>query len=104
MVLQRVSQDVESTIDFAQKSNLGDKRNVKREIQETLEDGTLKRLQGLICKCHSKVLLQEHEESFRVKEEMMQIDTGSGSNANKKEAKFDNLYELMFNGEGQSKS
>lgn len=104
MVLQRVSQDVESTIDFAQKSNLGDKRNVKREIQETLEEGTLKRLQGLICKCHSKVLLQEHEESFRVKEEMMQIDTGSGSNANKKEAKFDNLYELMFNGEGQSKS
>jgi len=44
MVLQRVAQDVESTIDFALKSNLGDKRNVKREIQETLEEGTLKRL------------------------------------------------------------
>jgi hypothetical protein len=44
---------------------------VKRDINEILEDGTLKRLPGLICKCHAKVLLSEHEEKSRVKEEMM---------------------------------
>ena len=48
--------------------------------------------------------MQEHEESTKAKEEMMQIDTGSGSTTNKKEAKFDNLYELMFNEAGQTKS
>jgi hypothetical protein len=58
-------------IEFAQKSNLGGQRNVKRDINEILEDGTLKRLPGLICKCHAKVLLSEHEEKSRVKEEMM---------------------------------
>lgn len=34
----------------------------------------------------------------------MQIDTGSGSTVNKREAKFDNLFEVLFNGAGQSKS
>jgi hypothetical protein len=28
-------------------------------------------LPGLICKCHAKVLLAEHEEKARVREEMM---------------------------------
>jgi hypothetical protein len=64
----------------------------------------LKRLTGLICKCHAKQLLADHEERSKAKEEMMQIDTGSGSTVNKKEAKFDNLYEVLFNGSGQSKS
>lgn len=91
-------------IEFAQKSNLGSQRNIKREIIETLEEGTLTRLPGLICKCHAKILLSDHEEKSKAKEEMMQIDTGSGSTANKKEAKFDNLYELLFNGSGQTKS
>ena len=35
---------------------------------------------------------------------MMQIDTGSGSTINKKDAKIDNLYDLLFNGSGQTKS
>jgi len=100
LVLQKVSQDVESVIEFAQKSNLGSQRNVKREITETLEEGTLSRLPGLICKCHAKLLLSDHEEKSKAKEEMMHIDTGSGSTLNKKEAKFDNLYELLFNGAG----
>lgn len=104
LVLQKVAQDVESVIEFAQKSNLGSQRNIKREIVETLEEGTLTRLPGLICKCHAKLLLSEHEEKSKVKEEMMQIDTGSGNTTNKKEAKFDNLYELLFNGAGQTKS
>jgi hypothetical protein len=64
----------------------------------------LKRLPGLICKCHAKVLLSEHEEKARVREEMMQIDSGSGSTLNKKDAKIDNLYDLLFNGSGQTKS
>ena len=34
----------------------------------------------------------------------MQIDTGSGSTANKHEVKFDNLYDVLFNGAGQIKS
>ncbi len=35
---------------------------------------------------------------------MMQIDTGSGSTANKHEVKFDNLYDVLFNGAGQTKA
>ena len=34
----------------------------------------------------------------------MQIDEGAGSEANKKEVKFDNLYDLLFDGEGHPKS
>jgi hypothetical protein len=49
-------------------------------------------------------LLQDYEEEARSKEEMMQIDTGSGSTANKHEVKFDNLYDVLFNGAGQIKS
>lgn len=79
MVLSRVASDVESTIDFAQKSKLDTQRSVKRDIAELLEEGTLKSLQGLICKCHARVLIQEHEEKVTQREEMMQIDTGSGS-------------------------
>ncbi len=99
-MLSRVASDVESTIDFAQKSKLDSQRSVKRDITELLEEGTLKALQGLICKCHSKVLIQDHEEDSQAKQEMMQIDTGSGSTANKHEVKFDNLYDVLFNGAG----
>jgi hypothetical protein len=36
---------------------------------------------------------------------MMQIDTGSGSTtANKREVKFDNLYDVLFNGAGLTKA
>jgi hypothetical protein len=34
---------------------------------------------------------------------MMLIDTGAGSEVNKKAVKFDNLYEVLFNGAGQAK-
>jgi hypothetical protein len=95
-----VASDVESTIDFAQKSKLDSQRSVKRDINELLEEGTLKSLQGLICKCHARVLIQDFEEESKSKEEMMQIDTGSGSTANKHEVKFDNLYDVLFNGAG----
>ena len=58
------------------------------------------KLQGLICKCHARVLIQEHEDSIKARDEMMQIDTGAGSEVNKREVKFDNLYEVLFNGAG----
>ncbi len=44
LVLSRVGSDVESAIDFAQKSKLDSQRSVKRDITELLEEGTLKSL------------------------------------------------------------
>jgi hypothetical protein len=44
------------------------------------------------------VLLQRYEESQKAREDMMHIDTGVGSEVNKREVKFDNLYDIMFNG------
>ena len=38
-----------------------------------------------------------------MKSEMMQIDTGAGSQVNKREVKFDNLYDLLFDGSGNPK-
>jgi hypothetical protein len=61
-------------------------------------------LPGLLCKCQSYVLLQRYEESQKAREDMMHIDTGLGSEVNKREVKFDNLYDIMFNGSGQPKS
>lgn len=57
LVLQRVGAEVEATVEFAQKSKLHAQRNVKRDIKELLEDGTLKSLPALLCKCHARVLL-----------------------------------------------
>lgn len=34
----------------------------------------------------------------------MQIDEGAGSEANKQEVRFDNLYDLLFDGEGHPKT
>ncbi len=34
----------------------------------------------------------------------MQVDEGAGSEVHKKEVKFDNLYDLLFDGEGHPKS
>jgi hypothetical protein len=58
-----VASDVEATIEFAQKSNLHTQRHIKRDINELLEEVTLKSLNGLICKTHAKVLLQQSEEN-----------------------------------------
>ena len=65
----------------------------------------MKSLPSLLCKCHARVLLQEHEDEQKmVKDHMMQIDSGAGSDANKKEVKFDNLYDVLFNAAGHLKS
>ena len=53
---------------------------------------------SLLCKCQSYVLLQRYEESQKAREDMMHIDAGVGSEVNKREVKFDNLYDIMFNG------
>ena len=34
----------------------------------------------------------------------MQIDAGAGSEANKKEVRFDSLYDVLFNDQGQPKT
>ena len=61
-------------------------------------------LPALIVKCHARVLLDEHEESQKSKNEMMQVDGGAGSEVNKKEVKIDNLYDIIFDGAGHPKS
>jgi len=60
LILQRVTADIEATIEFAQKSNLQSQK-VKRDLQE-MEEGTLKNLNYLICKIHSRILQEQHEE------------------------------------------
>jgi hypothetical protein len=35
---------------------------------------------------------------------MMEIDAGAGNQANKREVKFDNLYDVLFDGAGKPKS
>ena len=104
MVLQRVASDVEDTIDFAQRSNLHTQRSIKKDITELLEEGTLKSLNGLLCKTHARVLLQQHEDSIKQRHEMMDIDGGAGALGAKKEVKFDNLYDVLFDGSGKPKS
>lgn len=104
LVLQRVASDVESTIEFAQKSNLHTQRTIKRDISELLEEVTLKGLNALLCKTHARVLLQSHEDAKKERSEMMEIDAGAGNQANKKEVKFDNLYDILFDGAGKPKS
>ncbi len=98
--MQRV--DVESTIDFAQKSKLDTQTKIKRDIGEMMDE--VRSLQGLICKCHSRVLIQEYEEAQRAREEMMVIDGGSGDQRNTQQVRFDNMYEVLFNGSGLAKS
>jgi hypothetical protein len=50
------------------------------------------------------VLLQSHEDAKKERSEMMEIDGGAGNQANKKEVKFDNLYDILFDGAGKPKS
>jgi hypothetical protein len=38
------------------------------------------------------------------REDFMQIDAGAGSEANKKEVRFDSLYDVLFNDQGQPKT
>ena len=59
-------------------------------------EGTLKSLNGLLCKCHAKVLLGNFES-----EEAMQVDTNN--EANKREVRFESLYDILFNAEGGRK-
>ena len=44
----------------------------------------MKSLSGLLCKCQARVLLQEHEEHQKAKDDLMHIDAGAGSEVNKK--------------------
>eukprot|EP00347_Sterkiella_histriomuscorum_P021997 403332041 len=99
LILQRVNTDIESTIDFAQKNGLQGQK-VKKDLQD-LQDNLLKNLNLLICKCHAKLLQQQHEEIQKVQSELssMQVDTETQL----KQVKFDNLYDILFTSSGKQK-
>lgn len=69
-----------------------------------MEDNTLKNLNYLICKCHARVLQEQHDEFAKMQNELsdMQIDNGK-ADGNQKQVKFDNLYDLLFNDAGKPK-
>ncbi|CDW82493.1 signal recognition particle 68 kda protein [Stylonychia lemnae] len=102
LILTRVSQDIEQTIEFAQKNSLQGQK-VKRDLQD-LEDNLLKNLNYLICKSHSKILQTQHEEFSKVQSEIseMQIDSAIGESKSK-QVKFDNLYDILFTSNGKKK-
>jgi hypothetical protein len=70
---------------------------VKKDVLD-MEDNMLKGLSYLLCKCHAKILAIEHEAFAKVSSEMADIrmeDT--------KQVKFENLYDLIFNGTSELK-
>lgn len=97
LILSRVSSDIESTIEFAQKNNLQSQK-VKRDLSE-MESDLLKGLSYLLCKCHAKILMTEHDAFSKVTAEMGDIKMEGA-----KTVKFENLYDLMFNGIAEPKS
>jgi hypothetical protein len=63
-----------------------------------MENNMLKGLNYLLCKCHAKILAIEHEAFAKVSSEMADIKM-EGT----KEVKFENLYDLIFNGTAEPK-
>jgi hypothetical protein len=47
--------------------------------------------------------LQAHEDSLKAKDEFMQVDAGAGDEANKREVRFESLYDVLFNSSGKPK-
>jgi hypothetical protein len=64
-----------------------------------MESTLLKGLSYLLCKCHAKILLGEHEAFSKVTADMGDIKMEGA-----KAVKFENLYDLMFNGTAEAKS
>jgi hypothetical protein len=103
LVLNRVSNEVESTIDFARKSNLHQQSRIKRDIEELLVGEIMKSLQGLLCKCQAKVFIENGQRHKIAREELtkMEVDTEQQKNHT---AKVDSLYDILFDHEGRPKS
>jgi hypothetical protein len=102
LILNRVQQDIENTIEFAQKNALQSQK-VKRDLKE-LEEKLLTSLNYLVCKCHARLLQASHEHYTKVQSEMasMQIDTtasgskGAADGGATRQVRFDNLYDVLF--------
>lgn len=74
LILQKVSADIEGTIEFAQKNALQGQK-IKRDLAE-LEDNMLKSLNFLLVKCHARVLQTQHEQYVKNQQEMtMDLDS-----------------------------
>ena len=97
LILQRVSQEIESVVEFAGKNNLQGQR-VKQQLGEVEE--LMRRLPFIVCKCHAKVLEEEHQKYEKVQKEMLQMRVDEEKDV--KQVKFDNVFDLVFkDSEGQ---
>lgn len=63
LILKAVSGAVEESVEFASRNGLMQSARVKKQLKECEEEGGIMKTLGfLICKCHSKLVLQQHEE------------------------------------------
>jgi hypothetical protein len=61
-----------------------------------MEDTLLKNLNYLICKCHAKILMSQHEQYTKVQNELSSMKMDDGEATKLKQVKFDNLYDVLF--------
>lgn len=66
-----------------------------------MEDGTLKNLNFLICKCHSRILQEQHDQFAKLQDDFSKVEVGD--NNDNRIVKFDNLYDVLFNEAGKPK-
>lgn len=63
LILKTVSGAVEDSVEFASKNGLLQSARINKLLKESEEEGgMLKTLGFLICKCHSKLVMQQYEE------------------------------------------
>ena len=99
LILRAVSGAVEESVEFAQKNGLMQSAKVKKLLKESEEEGgMLKTLGFLICKCHSKLVMQQYEEFSQLNQEE-EVKTGE-SKDKMTQVKFDNLYDILFDADG----
>jgi hypothetical protein len=70
---------------------------VKKDVLD-MENNMLKGLSYLLCKCHAKILAIEHEAFTKVSSAMGDIKMEDS-----KQVKFENMYDLIFNGTAEPK-
>lgn len=68
------------------------------------EGARLKTLGFLICKCHSKLVMQQYEEFQSLQKDEDGDEEMKESESKMKQVKFDNLYDLLFDDDGKQKT
>jgi len=100
LILKSVSGAIEESVEYAQKNGLMESSQVKKQVKRECEEegGMLKTLNYLICKCHAKLIQQAQQdedkkgnEDEEMKEENMQT------------VRFNNLYDMLFDSQGNKK-